>query len=188
MVGQPRRSLPTGRAAGTYSLTRERRAAKASGWMDRMAFQLRSLRAERGWRGQGTRGGPVPSLALPDLPRVWAARKQCPASWGRRCCPAPAGAWKQASWPWPPADMARTLSAWGGAPLLLGSGGLRAHCNTSAMNLSPPLYCRANTGPPKSQSCGHSQGPQGAQLAEGVGSNFPDAVVLEATRAAREAG
>ena len=28
-------------------MTRERRVAKASGWMDRMAFQLRSLWAER---------------------------------------------------------------------------------------------------------------------------------------------
>lgn len=34
------------RAVDTHSLTRERRVAKASGWMDRMAFQLRSLRAE----------------------------------------------------------------------------------------------------------------------------------------------
>lgn len=38
---------------GTYSLTRERRVAKASGWMDRMAFQLRSLRAEGAWQ-EGT--------------------------------------------------------------------------------------------------------------------------------------
>lgn len=36
-------------------------------------------------------------------------------------------------------------------------------------------------------SCGYSQSPQGAQLAEGVGSDFPDAVVLEASRAARQA-
>lgn len=38
---------PQDGATDTYSLSRERRAAKASGWMDRMAFQLRSLWAER---------------------------------------------------------------------------------------------------------------------------------------------
>lgn len=37
---------PGGGPRGTYSLTKERRVAKASGWMDRMAFQLRSLQAE----------------------------------------------------------------------------------------------------------------------------------------------
>lgn len=38
------------------------------------------------------------------------------------------------------------------------------------------------------RAVGYSQGPQGGQLAEGVSSDFPDAVVLEATGAAREAG
>ena len=43
----------------THNLTRERRVEKASGWMDRMAFQLRSL-CERGRDERGhTHGGPV---------------------------------------------------------------------------------------------------------------------------------
>jgi hypothetical protein len=37
---------PGREVTGTYSLTRECRVEKASGWMDRMAFQLRSLQAE----------------------------------------------------------------------------------------------------------------------------------------------
>lgn len=38
---------------------------------------------------------------------------------------------------------------------------------------------------PPLAAVGYSQGSQGAQLAEGVSSNFPDAVVLKATGAAR---
>lgn len=59
---------------GTYSLTRERRVEKASGWMDRMAFQLRSLWTESVigedggmWRSHCSQ----PELSLPsDFPPV----------------------------------------------------------------------------------------------------------------------
>lgn len=47
---------------------------------------------------------------------------------------------------------------------------------------------QASPSPPTpTVSCRYSQSPQGAQLAEGVGSDFPDEVVLEASRAARQA-
>lgn len=45
------------------------------------------------------------------------------------------------------------------------------------------------SGTPRPSPCSrYSQDPQGSQLAEGVGSDLPDAVVLEVARAARQAG
>lgn len=102
------------------------------------------------------------------------------------CSLAPGLLWPQkrdgAAWPQSltapgdPLEM-RLRSHLAGGHLPCCTGGCVPHCEP------PPRPC-----PPPSWVHGYSQGPQGAQLAEGVGSHLPDAVVLEAARAARQAG
>lgn len=60
----------------THSLTRERRVAKASGWMDRMVFQLRSLWERGRDEREHTRGGPVIlALGCGGAGRPWGAHR-----------------------------------------------------------------------------------------------------------------
>lgn len=117
---------------GTYSLTRERRVAKASGWMERMAFQLRSLWAERGTGGTVTHGGlSVLSLGPPSPTPVWAAPRSSALGLLRRhllpgsragCCP-----------------RERDVAAWPQSLVALGASwrsGMRSHLDGEA-----PLLC-----------------------------------------------
>ena len=60
----------------THSLTRERRVAKASGWMHRMAFQLRSLWERGRDERRHTHGGPVIlALGCGAAGRPWGAHR-----------------------------------------------------------------------------------------------------------------